>query len=85
MKITWRFIVSLAFYILGIIGWLYVGVWMTITRPMKGLIVAALAGELSLWKLLLAFAQSFLYLSLAGAVWCIGYMLSGRFRDDGGA
>ena len=29
-----------------------------------------------------ALIEGFIYLSLAGGVWCIGYMLSSHFRED---
>lgn len=82
MKVIWKSIVSLLFYILGVVGWCYIGGWMVITKPLKGLILAHAAGSLSLGKLLMAMLQGFVYLSLAGGIWCIGYMLSNYFRDD---
>jgi hypothetical protein len=81
MKKNWRAIAAFVFYTLGILGWFYIGGWMILTRPVKGLILAHLAGNLSLWKLLAAVIQAFLYLSLAGGVWCIGYMLSTHFEE----
>ena len=47
MKITWKALLALFFYTLGV-----------------------------------ALVQGFVYLSLAGGVWCIGYMLSDHFRKD---
>ena len=44
--------------------------------------MAHMAGDLSLIKLAVALVQGFVYLSLAGGVWCIGYMLSDHFRKD---
>lgn len=82
MKITWRTLAALLFYALGILGWCYVGGWMIITKPVKGLIVAHMAGTLSIGKLIMALVQGFLYLSLAGGVWCVGYMLSSYFHDE---
>ena len=82
MKITWKTLAALLCYALGVVGWCYVGAWMILTKPIKGLILAQLAGELSLWKLIVAFIQGFIYLSLAGGVWCIGYMASNHFKED---
>lgn len=82
MKFTWRALLAFLFNILAMVGWCYVGAWMIWTRPVRGLIAAQLAGELSLWKVILAFAQGFLYLSLAGAVWCVCYILSNHFKED---
>ena len=72
MKITWKALLALFFYTLGVVGWFYVG----------GVILAQMAGDLSLIKLAVALVQGFVYLSLAGGVWCIGYMLSDHFRKD---
>lgn len=82
MKITWRTLLALLFYALGVVGWCYVGGFLVLTRPIKGLIVAQLTGNLSIGKLVVALIQGFLYLSLAGGVWCVGYMMSNHFRDD---
>lgn len=82
MKGRWKTIASLLFYILGVLGWCYIGGWMVLTRPLKGLVLAHAAGSLSIGKLLTAMLQGFVYLSLAGGIWCIGYMLSNYFRDD---
>lgn len=82
MRVTWRTLAALLCYALGVLGWWYVGGWMILTKPVKGLVLAHLAGKLSLGKLLIALVQGFIYLSLAGGVWCVGYMLSNYFRDD---
>ena len=71
MKITWKALLALFFYTLGVVGWFYVGGWMILRGPVRGVI-----------KLAVALVQGFVYLSLAGGVWCIGYMLSDHFRKD---
>ena len=82
MKITWKTLLALFFYKLGVVGWFYVGGWMILRGPVRGVILAHMAGDLSLIKLAVALVQGFVYLSLAGGVWCIGYMLSDHFRKD---
>ena len=47
MKFNWKMIVAAAFYALGVLGWIYVGGWMILTRPVKGLILAHMAGKLA--------------------------------------
>ncbi len=81
MKFNWKLIAAAIFYALGVLGWVYVGGWMVLTRPVKSLIVAHLAGKLTILKCVGAVVQGFLLLSLAGGVWCIGYMLSNYFKD----
>ena len=73
MKITWKTLLALFFYTLGVVGWFYVGGWMILRGPVRGVILAHMA---------VALVQGFVYLSLAGGVWCIGYMLSDHFRKD---
>lgn len=80
MKNSWKIIAAFVCQILGVLGWIYFGAWMILTKPVKALVLAYMAGQLSLGKLLTAFVQGFLYLSFAGAVWCVGYILSNRFK-----
>lgn len=82
MKITWRTVIALLFNALGVLGWCYVGGWMILTKPLKGIVVAHIAGNLSIGKVVVAVIQGFAFLSLAGAVWCVGYMLSNHFKED---
>ena len=44
MKITWKALLALFFYTLGVVGWFYVGGWM-ILRGVRGVILAHMAGE----------------------------------------
>lgn len=81
MKITWRTVAAFLCSALGLLGWCYVGGWMILTKPVKGLVLAHIAGKLSILKLITAFIQGFVYLSLAGAVWCVGYILSNYFKE----
>jgi len=81
MKFTWKTVAALLCYALGVLGWCYVGGYMILTKPLKALVVAYLAKELTIGKILVALIQAFLYLSLAGGVWCVGYMLSNHFKE----
>ena len=81
MKITWRTVAAFLCSALGLLGWCYVGGWMILTKPVKGLVLAHIAGKLSIFRLITAFIQGFVYLSLAGAVWCVGYILSNYFKE----
>ena len=74
--------IALLFNALGVLGWCYVGGWMILTKPLKGIVVAHIAGNLSIGKVVVAVIQGFAFLSLAGAVWCVGYMLSNHFKED---
>ena len=60
MKITWKALLALFFYTLGVVGWFYVGGWMILRGPVRGVILAHMAGDLSLIKLAVALVQGFL-------------------------
>ena len=51
MKINWRTLAAMLCYALGVLGWCYVGGYMLLTGPVRGLIGAQIAGHLSLGKL----------------------------------
>lgn len=57
MKITWKTLLALFFYTLGVVGWFYVGGWMILRGPVRGVILAHMAGDLSLIKLAVALVQ----------------------------
>ena len=76
MKFSWRMIAAAFSYAVGVLGWCYVGGYKILTGPVRELILAQMAGSMSLGRLVAALIEGFIYLSLAGGVWCIGYMLS---------
>ena len=82
MKNIWKTILAAVTYLAGVLGWLYVGLWQILKRPVRRLVLAKLAGTLSFGTMFWAMAQGFLLMSLAGGVWCIGYMLSNYFKED---
>ena len=81
MKFSWKTIIAAVCYLLGVLGWIYVGGFLVITKPVKGIILAQIGGHLSIAKVLLAVLQGFFYLSLAGGIWCVGYILSYHFKE----
>ena len=50
-------IAGVVFYTLGVVGWFYVGGWMILRGPVRGVILAHMAGDLSLIKLAVALVQ----------------------------
>lgn len=82
MKFSWRMIAAALSYAFGVLGWCYVGGYKILTGPVKGLIIAQMTGSMSLGQLVAALIEGFIYLSLAGGVWCIGYILCNHFRED---
>lgn len=67
-------------YALGVLGWIYIGCYRVLAGPVKYVIQAQMAGHLSICVLIIAVVKGFFYLSLAGGVWCIGYMLKDYFK-----
>ena len=51
-------------------------------KPVHSVILAQVAGHLSIGLLIGALIQGFLYLSLAGGIWCVGYMISEYFKES---
>lgn len=79
MRFTWKTFIAQFCQVLGVLGWIYIGCWQVLKRPIKKVIVAQMAGSLSVMTLCGAVVQAFLFLSLAGAVWCAGYILKDYF------
>ena len=82
MKFTWKTFLAVFAYWAGVVGWFYIGVWQVLKKPVRSVILAQLAGQLSIRLLIGALIQGFLYLSLAGGVWCVGYMISEHFKGN---
>ncbi|MFQ7238509.1 MAG: phospho-N-acetylmuramoyl-pentapeptide-transferase [Roseburia intestinalis] len=47
MKFSWRMIAAAFSYALGVLGWCYVGGYKILTGPVRGLILAQMAGSMS--------------------------------------
>ena len=82
MKYTWRTLAALFFSLSGTVGWCYVGGYLMLKGPVRKLVTAYLAGALTVGKLVSVVLQGFFLLSLAGGVWCVGYMLSTYFKEN---
>lgn len=82
MKITWKMVAAKLSRVLGIAGWLYVGVWLVIAKPLRWLIMAYLEGTLTIGQICVAGLQAFGYLTLGGFIWCIGYMLNNYLKEN---
>ena len=76
-----RFLAVSAYWA-GVFGWFYIGVWQVLKKPVHSVILAQIAGHLSIGLLIGALIQGFLYLSLAGGIWCVGYMISEYFKES---
>ncbi len=83
MKYTWRMLAAVLCSLLGTAGWCYVGGYLMLKGPVRKLVAACLAGTLTVGKLVAIVLQGFFLLSLAGGIWCVGYMLNTYFKESG--
>ncbi len=73
-----RIIISMAIYMTGFAAAIYIGGWVMFIKPVKFTITAYTLGTLTLPQLLIAICS----LTVAGLVWCIGYIASNHIYDS---
>ena len=59
MKIMWKTFLVVSAYWAGVFGWFYIGVWQVLKKPVHSVILAQIAGHLSIGLLIGAFIQGF--------------------------
>ena len=52
MKITWKTFLAVSAYWAGVFGWFYIGVWQVLKKPVHSVILAQIAGHLSIGLLI---------------------------------
>lgn len=77
MKFSWKGVAAVCCSVLGAISWLYLGVYRVLKGPVKNIISAKMAGTLSMTYLVSNCARGFCYLTVAGFIWCLWYILKG--------
>mgnify|MGYP000461845162 CR=1 FL=1 len=71
MKIMWKTFLAVSAYWAGVFGWFYIGVWQVLkTGAFRDTGTDCRTSSIGL--LIGALIQGFLYLSLAGGIWCVG-------------
>ncbi|MCI5621734.1 MAG: hypothetical protein MR355_09300 [Lachnospiraceae bacterium] len=68
-----------ACYLLFTLLAVYVGGWLMFLEPLKGSVTAYLAGELTVKRILVTLIKCLLSTTVAGAIWCIGYISRQKF------
>jgi len=68
MKFSWRMIAAAFSYALGVLGWCYVGGYKILTGPVRELILAQMAGSMSLGRLVAALIEGFIWQAESGAL-----------------
>ncbi len=69
-------------YAVGVIASLYVGGWMMLIQPVHDLYVAYRQGALDVLLITVSVVKILLSSTVAGFVWCLGYIMYNRFRDS---
>lgn len=77
-----RICMALAFlcYALGVLAALYVGFWGMICMPLQDLYNAFVSGDVSLFLIAACAVKILFSTTLAGMVWCIGYIGFNHFK-----
>lgn len=69
-------------YLIGLAASAYVGGWVMIIQPIRGTIAAYTLGTLTISQLFVAGIKCFCSLTVAGLIWCIGYIASNHVYDS---
>ena len=81
-----RIILSAVIYLLGLAVAVYIGGWVMLLKPVKQMIAAYTLGTLSLPQLIIAVIKCISSMTVAGLIWCLGYIASNHIfdsRDEG--
>lgn len=82
MNRNFRMILALVIYIVGIAAAVYVGGWVMIFQPVRRTLAAYTMGTLTFPQLFAAAAKCVCSLTVAGFIWCMGYIASNHVFDS---
>lgn len=82
MNRNFRIALAAAIYILGMAVAVYVGGWVMIIKPVRGTLAAYTMGTLTLPQFLVTVVKCFCSLTVAGLIWCMGYIASNHVFDS---
>ncbi len=82
MNRNFRILVSVAVYFFGFAASVYVGGWVMLLKPIRGTIAAYSLGTLTLSQLIVAVIKCISSLTVAGFIWCVGYIASNHIYDS---
>lgn len=80
MKFSWKECAAGVCAVFGAMSWLYLGAYRLWKGPLMDLIEAQLTGNITIWLLIEDIFSAFIWLTLAGFVWCLWYILRGYFK-----
>ena len=77
-----RILLSVAVYFFGSAASVYVGGWVMLLKPIRGTIAAYTLGTLALSQLIVTIIKCISSLTVAGFIWCVGYIASNHIYDS---
>lgn len=77
-----RILLSVAVYFFGFAASVYVGGWIMLLKPIRGTIAAYTLGTLTLSQLIVTIIKCIFSLTVAGFIWCVGYIVSNHIYDS---
>lgn len=76
---TLRLMIGTLCSVIGTLLALYVGGWLMLCKPIQGVVSAYFAGNLTIGIIALAVFKCLLSVTVAGAIWCGGYIAKCKF------
>lgn len=80
MKKRWKVILAAACYIFGVFASIYIGGWLMLVKPVRLLMYAYGTGTFSVRLLVSCIVKIVLSTTVAGLVWCVGYIGCNYFK-----
>lgn len=77
-----KFCLAIVIYLIGLAVSVYVGGWVMLIQPIRGTITAYTLGTLTLRQLVINVIKCISSLTVAGRIWCIGYIASNHVYDS---
>ena len=75
-----KFYLAIVIYLIGLAVSVYVGGWVMLIQPIRGTITAYTLGTLTLRQLVINVIKCISSLTVAGLIWCIGYIAYNHFK-----
>lgn len=76
---TLRLLAGTLCSVIGTLLAIYVGGWLMLFKPVQGVVAAYFAGKLAVGTIVLAAFKCLLSATVAGAIWCGGYIAKCKF------
>lgn len=77
-----RMVLAAAIYFMGFAVSVYVGGWIMFLKPVRHTITAYTLGTLTWTQLVVAAVKCISSMTVAGLIWCLGYIASNHIYDS---